>query len=577
MSGEASARQLELADGHPSVDPSAIAPSQLGPSEIGFTSSSPSSSAPSSGVKKPGRRSRDRDRIPTVPEFIEDPEYLGLVYSAPQRALLKAIYGLELTAEERDIWGECTGRRTYTAGQAVSEATVIAGARSGKDSRIAAPLALYEALYGDYPIARGEPTVIPLVAQDGEGSEIAFGYIREYALERPRLARYVDNDLARELWLTNVPSGKRVKVKCFACSAKSIRGWSIPAAVMDEVAYFRVEGGANADEKVQRAIRRGGINFPRQRLVKISTPYLKGGVLWEDLQRYWGVDDADVLVWKAATERMNPAIAAARIERERRKDRAAARVEYDAEFADDVTTFLPIERLEAVVADGRHEVGPRESVRYLAAADPSGGGPDTFTLAIVHVEWREGRPVMVQDVMRGWRAPRGAKLELDLVVGEIAEVLRRYRLYRLVGDRYAGEWPVQKFRDKSVLYQQAERDKSAAYIEFEPWVSTGSIELLDHPELYHEASLLEKRLRPGGKKPVIDHPKGARDDHANALALAVAELAATLHPVATATNVAVIEQERQDLARDLDLLSRLGRGALGLWGGRGRERVRFLR
>lgn len=541
------------------------------------------------------------DGLPTIVQFVEGREYCGLQLSTAQRVLLKALYGLPLEGDdEHEVFTTCTGRVTYESGHPVSEATIIAGARSGKDSRIAAPIALYEAIFGDYPIARGEPVVVPLVAQDGEGSGIAFGYIASYA-HRPRISRQVDNDLTRELWVRNVhaearlsakereedPEAARVKIKCFACSAKSIRGWSIPAGIMDEVAFFRVEGGAMADEKVQTAIRRGGVNLPMQRLVKISTPYMKGGVLWDDVEEFYGEEnlahalEAGVLVWRAPTTLMNPTITEARLKRERvgARRKKAARVEFDAEFAEDVTTFLPQELLEAAVVDGRHELPPVAGARYVAAVDPSGGGADAFTLAIVHPEARGGRTVIVQDVMKGWRSPRGQTIDLDLVVGEIADLLARYGLYRCEGDRYAGQWPVQAFRRKSVLYEQSERDKPAAYIELEPWVTTGSIEMLDHPELVHEAGLLEKRLKPGGKKPTIDHPKGAHDDHPNALALAVAKLAEALHKPAGGTLESLRradgdEAETPDSPAELE--RRWGR-ARGFYGGAERQRVRMFR
>jgi tetratricopeptide (TPR) repeat protein len=472
-------------------------------------------------------------------QFVEGREYCGLQISVAQRVLLKAIYGLPMAGEEElAMFCQCTGRLSYGPGEKLSEVTIIAGARSGKDSRIAAPIALYEAIYGEYQISRGEPVVVPLVAQDGDGAGIAFSYIKSYA-HRPRINVHVDNELSRELWVRNVhaeaalsptereedPEAARVTIRCFACSAKSIRGWSIPAGIMDEVAFFRVEGGANADEKVQTAIRRGGVALPRQALVKISTPYLKGGVLWDDIDEFYGEEnaaharEAGALVWRASTTLMNPAITEARLKRERAGKRRSktARVEYDAEFAEDVSTFLALELLEAAVVKGRRELPPVSGTRYMAAVDPTGGGADAFTLAIVHAEWRGPRRVMVQDVLRGWSRPRGEKLDLKATVAEIAAVLKRYGLYKAFGDRYAGQWPVQEFRDNTVVYEQAERDKSSAYQEFEPWVTTGGIELLDHEQLLHEAALLEKRLKPGGKKPTIDHPKGAHDDYANAI------------------------------------------------------------
>jgi len=75
---------------------------------------------------------------------------------------------------------------------------------------------------------------------------------------------------------------------------------------MDEVAFFRLEGQANADVEVQASVRRGMIAFPTTRLLKISTPYMRSGVLFEDHKRGFGQDDPDLLVWCATSLLMNP-------------------------------------------------------------------------------------------------------------------------------------------------------------------------------------------------------------------------------------------------------------------------------
>jgi len=98
---------------------------------------------------------------------VSDQQLLGLSVSSAQETLLRAVYGLPLEAGQLDLYRQCTGRDSY-AGQPFGEVTVIAGARSGKDSRIAAPIVVYEGLFGghDGHLARGERGVIPLVAQD---------------------------------------------------------------------------------------------------------------------------------------------------------------------------------------------------------------------------------------------------------------------------------------------------------------------------------------------------------------------------------------------------------------------------
>jgi hypothetical protein len=403
---------------------------------------------------------------------------------------------------------------------------VIAGARAGKDSRIAAPVVCYEALFGGHErhLARGERGVIPLVAQDQRATRIAFSYIGDYLTRSPLLAAQVDEVLAQEIQLRN-----GLSIFCFPCTLRSLRGWSIPVGVMDEVAFFRLEGQADADVEVQASIRRGMIAFPTARLVKISTPYMKGGVLYEDFTRGFGQDDPDLLVWRASSLVMNPSLRAARLERERRLDPSRFAREYEAEFAEDVDAFLPVAWVDGAVMTGRRELPPQNGLRYMAAVDPSGGGADAFTLAIVHAEGQGAERRVVQDVMRSWSRTRSDTVDLEGAVREIAAFVKRYHLSTVYGDRYASGWVRERFQAEGLRYEEPQMtqgktepsylDKSRAYLEIEPLFAQAQVELLDHPDLIRELKLLERRPRAGGKT-TVDHPRGGHDDFANAMALA---------------------------------------------------------
>src|SRR5207245_7145858 len=140
---------------------------------------------------------------PSIADCVADPQLLGLHVSPAQRTLLKAVYGLPLDAEELALWKQCTGRDRYPA-QPFAEVTVVAGARAGKDSRIASPIVVYEAGFGGHErhLARGERGVIPLVAQDARAAKIAFGFISQYMTGSPLLRSLLDGDpLASEIVL----------------------------------------------------------------------------------------------------------------------------------------------------------------------------------------------------------------------------------------------------------------------------------------------------------------------------------------------------------------------------------------
>ena len=392
---------------------------------------------------------------------------------------------------------------------------MLAGARGGKDSRIAAPIACYEAVFGGHEkrLTRGERAVIPIVAQDAKATRVAFGYIRDYLTGSPLLRAMVDAELAQELRLVN-----RVDVVCFPSTMASMRGYSVPAAVLDEVAFFRLEGAADSDVEIQASIRRGMLNFDHPRLVKISTPYMKSGVLWEDFKTAWGRDDPDRLVWRASSVLMNPSLREERLERERRLDPMRFSREYEAEFAADLEAFLPDAWVEAAVVAGRHALPPRSGVRYVAAVDPSGGGADAFTVSICHAEGDGHTARVVQDVLKGY-SRRGGEVNLEAVVSEYSATLAEYDLNTVAGDRYAGNWVREAFKRQGIYYTDAERTKAEAFLEAQPIFAQGRIELLDHDQQTRELKLLEARPRAGGKT-IVDHPRGGHDDYANVIALA---------------------------------------------------------
>ena len=482
----------------------------------------------------------------SIIDFVTDPQLLGLSISKPQETLLRAIYGLPLLKSQHEIWNACTGRESYPR-HGFSEATVICGARSGKDSRIACPIASFEAALGNHEkyLTRGERAVIPLVAQDTRGSRIAFSYLRSHFLDSPLLKSMLEDEpLSNEIKLTN-----RTSIMCFPSTQSSLRGWSMPVGVMDEIGFWRLEGSSDSDVEIQSSIRRGMINFDRTRLIKISSPYMKSGVLHDDFKNHFGVDSPDVLVWRAPSTVMNPNLKESRLERERRLDPQRFAREYLAEFAEDLDSFLPSLWVDQAVMQGPHELAPVAGKQYAAACDAtglgSGPGADAFTLSVGHY----GRDIFIQDCCRGWKKSRTSNLNLEGIVNEIGEILKRYGLREVHGDRYSDQWVVEAFQKVGILYRQTDQDKSVFYLALEPLFAQGKIEILDHAELSRELRLLERRPRPGGKV-IIDHPRGSHDDFANSLAICCGAAARQSFIIPVAVGERLINRAKDFLDQD---------------------------
>ena len=325
--------------------------------------------------------------------FATDPEACGLSLSPAQETLLKAFCCEELTTEEAAIYQQCVGREYEP--RECSELTVIAGARSGKDSRIATPIALYEAFIRDHSyLAPGERGYVLIVAQDARAGQIALSYIRATINGSEMLRSYVVEDKKTEIVLKN-----SVTIAVYPCNYRAPRGITVICAIADEAAFWRDEASANPDVEIVRAMRRGMANVPTAKLVKISTPYAKSGVLYDDFTRRHSL--SDTLVWTAPTWAMNPSVPQSFFDREREKDPVAFAREYGTEFSEDISTFIPAEVIADAVRDYR-ELPPMDGVTYFAGCDPSGGGADAFTAAVAHKD--EER--IVVDWVQGWRASK---------------------------------------------------------------------------------------------------------------------------------------------------------------------------
>jgi hypothetical protein len=244
-------------------------------------------------------------------------------------------------------------------------------------------------------------------------------------------------------------------------------------------------------------------------LLCASSPYSRRGELWNAFSRWYGDDEAKELVWRAPTRVMNPTIPQEEIDAKLAEDPAAGAAELLAEFRSDLADFVTREAITACIETGCRERPPGRGFRYVGFTDPSGGASDSFTLAIAH---KEGNTVIL-DAVREVRPP----FSPEAVVEEFADLLKRYRISSVEGDRYGGEFPRERFRVCGINYRVAEKTKADLYRDLLPLINSRAVDLLDDDKLVTQLTSLERRTSRGGKDS-IDHPKHGRDDLANAVA-----------------------------------------------------------
>jgi len=455
----------------------------------------------------------------TILEVMTDRKILGKLFGekmgrdtwAAWKTFLSALFGLVLTAEQREVYERHTGRSDAPARQ-FREAYVIAGRRSGKSS-VAALIAVFLAIFRDYSgeLQAGEIGEVQVLASDRKQAQVIFRYVDAF-LKIPLLKHMVLERLKESILLDN-----HIRIVIRTSSFKSIRGFTVVACIADEVAFWEDADSANPAAAVLAAIRPAMSTISNPLLIAISSPYSRRGVLWDAYREHYG-KESKVLVWKASSEAMNSTLDAEMVADAYARDPSAARAEYGAEFREDVEDIFSQEILEARIIPGRKELPPDAERSYFAFVDPSGGKGDSMTLGIAHV----GRDKAVLDLLREVQPP----FSPELVAGEFAAVLRAYRVSEVTGDAYGGEWPREQFAKFGVNYRVGTENRSEIYLRLLPALMSSQVELLDHPRMVLQLVGLERRTSRGGRDS-IDHPQGSHDDVANAAAGALGLVLAT--------------------------------------------------
>lgn len=455
------------------------------------------------------------------------------------RSFWKVADGLALEPDELEVFRRHTHRQTAPTAPA-RECWVPAGRRGGKSEQMVTR-ATWRAIGHNWRdlLSPGEVGLIPIISPDRDQGRNSLSYLKALA-RAPLVAPFVSRILRDSV---EFRTGAVVKVA--TASWRSTRGFTMLDVLLEECAFYRSEESANPDEEILNAVRPALLTVPGARVYGISSPYAQKGILWKAYEQHWGRDCSDVLVFSADSLSLNPTLNPAAIEREFADDPARAASEYGQDglvsFRTDVEQLFAPTVVRAVVVVGRTELAPERGTRYFGFVDPSGGAQDSFSLGIAHcpaaslppdvdlrrlgspqrhyllksLREQRGLGTVILDLVREIRPP----FSPDAAVREFAAVLKSYRISVVTGDRFGGEWVVERFRAHGLRFSHSERPKSTLYGELLPLVNSGRVELLDLPRLVAQLCGLERHVGRSGKDS-IDHPHGVQyhDDLANAAA-----------------------------------------------------------
>lgn len=344
-------------------------------------------------------------------EFISELSLLGdITLSLAQRAILKSVYGLPLDPDELEIFKRATGRDLYLPREQ-SELSLLAGRQGGK-SLTSALIATYES-FRQHGVPRGQRGYVLIVAPVMDQASVTFNYISQFILSTPTLAQYV---LRRRRNVIELRNG--VVIACKPCSSGTIRGYPIICAVLEEMGFWRHDdNSANPERAVLKAIRPAMATLRNTKLLKISTPHLKEGILYFESQRR---ADLNHYFWQLGSGEMNPKISNEFLDHAQKFDDESFRREHMAEFIDSNRAWIAPEMLEMCVTHGHQDLPAVSGGAYVAAVDPAFQKSD-FGFALLH---RSDCGQISVACARRWTGSKAVPLNFDFVAHEIHQKLQ---------------------------------------------------------------------------------------------------------------------------------------------------------
>jgi len=451
-------------------------------------------------------------------EFIEHPRLLNDQSLSPaQKVSLKAIYGLELDRKEKAIFRKITGRKKYKPGLEYPEATYILGRRSGKSDKLASNVALFEACSRKHKLSVGVIGIVMLVSSEmARQSQILYNYCLEKLQQSPELKKMIQNVTANEILLKN-----HIAIQVYPSNLARIRGQSLVAFIGDEVAFWK-SSGINIDVDIIDAAR-PGLDLPYSKLIKISTPYMMRGEIYNDNKRYWGRDSEDMILFKGDTLLFNPTYSQAKINLQKKRNPIAYRTEILGEFRKDISGMYDPELIDkAINFDRPVELPYNSKFTYVAFTDVSGGGgKDSYGICIGH---KQDNRIII-DVVRS-RKPQFNPEEVTL---QYSDLLKEYNIDFVTGDKFSGDFASNIWEKFGISYRKSAKTKSELYLESESAFNTEVVELPDKKIAIQQFKLLVRKTRSGGRDSV-DTDSGTPEDEANVIAGVIVAVQGKLSP-----------------------------------------------
>ena len=315
-----------------------------------------------------------------------------------------------------------------------------------------------------------------IVAPTERQASITADYIKAVIHGSELLSSLIEDETLQVLRLK-----RSVVIEILASNAKWVRGVTAIGVCLDECAFLPSnEDAANSDISLLEALR-PTVATTSGPICLTSSPSTTTGVVHSLWKKYFGPDGPpDCVVVQSDSKMMNPRLRQSVIDKAFADDAVSASAEFGGAFREPLSGYIDRATLERLIERDVRERAPLPGITYSCFVDASSGtGTDSFSAAIGHRSRDQDRDIIILDQLLATRPPFDPLLVVAALVGH----LERWRIREIMGDNFTGGFLVSAFAKHRVSYLQCPLNASELYIAALPTFTSGSIALLDNPDL----------------------------------------------------------------------------------------------
>ena len=405
-------------------------------------------------------------------------------------------------------WWHRGVRRFYESGRRQLVGRV--GRRGGKSSTLCR-LAVVEALWGKHQIPPGDVGVVAFISTTRDEASQRIRTIK--AILDALGVGYKPCDGGVELL------DRFVAFKVYTATISGVSGFTGICIIADEVAKWKdADTGANPAAEVLASVRPTMATQPEARIILSSSPVGQWDAHYDAFEQ--GDTDFQITEW-APTWVANPTVTEAATHT-LEPDEAIRNREYGAipaaEVEEALITSTEIDRSTrtdplVIPAEPGHF--------YEAACDPGTRG-NAFTLAVATMRMTPLGMRRSIVLAREWRGSTARPLSPKAVLGDMAPVLKPYRIDVLWSDQYSGD----ALRDIAadlglslVPVATTQASKNDMFKNAQTLIRTDQVDLPPDPQVKQDLLGIRRRFtRSGSTIELAKTPDGRHSDHAPSIA-----------------------------------------------------------